>query len=136
VILRPGAISAGALAAVLGHPVTHAVGGPVKAPGQLPSHYAPRAGVVQVAPDGAAVAIAGLVSAGQRVAWVGSGEGADVALPRDDAGYARGLYAALREADRPDVDVIVIEAPPSGDLGLAIVDRLDRAAAPRPDEAG
>jgi L-threonylcarbamoyladenylate synthase len=51
-----------------------------------------------------------------------------VALPAEPAGYAFGLYAALRAMDRADVDLIVVEAPPTTEPWHGINDRLRRAA--------
>jgi L-threonylcarbamoyladenylate synthase len=45
-------------------------------------------------------------------------------------GYAQELYDLLREFDRRGCDVIVATLPPQEGLGLAIVDRLRRAAGP------
>ena len=47
-VLRAGAITPSQLGAALGAPVVIRVGGAVRAPGTLPSHYAPRANVVLV----------------------------------------------------------------------------------------
>jgi L-threonylcarbamoyladenylate synthase len=49
-------------------------------------------------------------------------------LPDEPEGYARGLYAALRELDQAGNDLIVVEAI-SGEPGwAAVADRLRRAA--------
>ncbi|MCB9734113.1 MAG: threonylcarbamoyl-AMP synthase [Deltaproteobacteria bacterium] len=138
-ILRLGAVTADALAAVLGRPVAVITGGPVKAPGQLPSHYAPRAALEVVTAAALASRVAALEAAGARVAAVGyegEGQGAHgrVAVPTSDLGYARALYAALRAADADGVDVIVMVEPPDGPLAEALRDRLGRAAAPRPGD--
>lgn len=132
-VLRLGAISAEALGAVLGRPVPVVTGGPVKASGQLPSHYAPRAALEVVPAAAFGPRVAALRAEGVRVAAVGhEGEGGvDVAVPTGDAGYARALYAALRAADRAGVEVIVMVEPPEGPLAAALRDRLGRAAAPR-----
>ncbi len=131
-ILRLGAIGRAALEAVVGGPVVVGLDGPVKAPGQLPSHYAPRAALEVWQAAAVAARVAALRRGGAKVAAVGAGPAADVALPRDGQGYARGLYAALRSADALGVDVIVVDSPPPGVLGDALRDRLTRAAAPRP----
>ena len=52
-------------------------------------------------------------------------------LPADPDGYARGLYATLREIDGQGYDVIVAAAPEAVGVGTAVWDRLRRAAAPR-----
>ncbi|HTL52243.1 MAG TPA: L-threonylcarbamoyladenylate synthase [Planctomycetota bacterium] len=51
-----------------------------------------------------------------------------LALPDDDAEYARRLYQLLRDADAQGFEAIVIVPPVAAGLGLAIVDRLRRAA--------
>jgi L-threonylcarbamoyladenylate synthase len=47
---------------------------------------------------------------------------------RDRAAAARELFAALRDLDAAGVDVILASAPEARDIGVAIVDRLTRAA--------
>ena len=49
-------------------------------------------------------------------------------LPGDPEGYARGLYAALRELDQLGNELIVVERIPSGAAWAAVADRLRRAA--------
>ena len=49
-------------------------------------------------------------------------------LPCDAEGYARGVYAALRELDQAGNDVLVVEAIPEGAAWAAVADRLRRAA--------
>ncbi len=51
-----------------------------------------------------------------------------VRLPADAEGYARELYARLREADLRGLDRILLELPPEGDRWYAVHDRLRRAA--------
>jgi L-threonylcarbamoyladenylate synthase len=46
------------------------------------------------------------------------------------AAYARGLYGFLRELDRQGCDLIVASLPAEEGLGLAIANRLRRAAGP------
>ena len=49
-------------------------------------------------------------------------------LPDEPEGYARGLYAALRELDQAGNDLIVVEAIPGDPGWAAVADRLRRAA--------
>jgi L-threonylcarbamoyladenylate synthase len=49
-------------------------------------------------------------------------------VPESMAEYARKIYELLREFDRRGCDVIVASLPPREGLGLAIADRLRRAA--------
>ena len=50
-------------------------------------------------------------------------------LPDDARGYARGLYEALYALDRPEVHVILVEAPPEEEAWAPVWDRLTRASA-------
>ena len=68
-----------------------------------------------------------------------AGLSADLLAPSlgaDD--YARHLYGWLRDADERGLDVLVAVAPAGDGLGLAVRDRLSKAAAPRPtvEDAG
>ena len=49
-------------------------------------------------------------------------------LPAEPEGYARGLYAALRELDQAGNEMIVVEAIPVGPAWAAVADRMRRAA--------
>jgi L-threonylcarbamoyladenylate synthase len=124
-LLRPGAISVGALCAVLGREIEVPGDENVPtAPGQLASHYAPSVPVVLNAksrPDGAL--------------WLGFGPdcaGCDVSLSEagDLEEAAMKLFAALRTLDALAKPIAVAPIPFEG-LGIAINDRLKRAAAPR-----
>ncbi|WP_018567745.1 L-threonylcarbamoyladenylate synthase [Streptomyces sp. PsTaAH-124] len=139
-ILRPGGVTREDLEAVLGHPLAVPSTSAVRVPGQHPSHYAPRARVVLVEPE-EIVAEARLArERGHRVgvflpaALAGTAVEAHavVAVPASTAAYARGLYGFLRELDRQECDLIVASLPAEEGLGLAIANRLRRAAGPRP----
>lgn len=54
-----------------------------------------------------------------------------VPVPASMVGYARELYGFLRELDRRGCDLIVASLPVEEGLGLAIGNRLRRAAGPR-----
>lgn len=131
-LLRPGAISVEAIEAVLGVKVADGRDGESRAAGMLASHYAPVApvriaaaserafgtAVCVLAPHGTELAVSDPIS----LFW----------LPADPAGYAEGLYAALRNADRPGVtEIVVIPPVEAGPLVPAIMDRLAKASAPR-----
>jgi hypothetical protein len=130
-LLRSGAISQAALEELIG-PIGV---GPVRAgvaqsPGQQRRHYAPAAVVRLAARDGLASAVARLSG---RVGILVRGDSpspqaaAVARLPDDPAGYARGLYAALRDLEDADCAAIVIEEVPAGAEWDAIRDRLARA---------
>ncbi|MEZ5170327.1 MAG: L-threonylcarbamoyladenylate synthase [Acidimicrobiia bacterium] len=143
-ILRPGVITAEQIGDALGtSPVerpsrsgTAEATPPPRVPGSLETHYAPRARVRVVATaDEVLSAVANALGSGDRVGVLGAlgdtslPEGVvDLRVPSDPAGYARHLYARLREADRRGVDVIVALPPEPEGVGLAVADRLVRAA--------
>ncbi|HTW83032.1 MAG TPA: L-threonylcarbamoyladenylate synthase [Candidatus Sulfotelmatobacter sp.] len=122
-VLRAGAITPTQLGSALGRPVVTRVGGSVRTPGNLPSHYAPRARLVLVAPDARVAEAAARAAAGERVAVL--------ELPGDAAAAARTLYATLRALDVDGYDTIVATLPPDVEENAAVRDRLVRAAAPR-----
>jgi L-threonylcarbamoyladenylate synthase len=135
-VLRPGGVSIERLAALLGRPVERWQGGrEVAAPGTLAAHYAPAARVIVVDADDAAAAAAERSAAGERVAVLapdpvpGLDPGVLELEPAGDVDrYARVLYDRLRRADRLGVDVLVVVPPPAEGVGVAVRDRLARAA--------
>lgn len=139
-LLRPGGISKEQLERTLGRAVLPPAA-EVRAPGMLESHYAPRAGLVLVASEAELFAAADpRVKAGAKVAVlstvpVGLPSGAvGYAVPADPAEYAHQLYAQLRRLDEQGYDVIVAALPAEAGLGLAVRDRLTRAAGPRTEK--
>ncbi len=52
-----------------------------------------------------------------------------IEMPRDPAGYAARLYAALHMLDGASLDRIIVARLPESDEWLALRDRLTRAAA-------
>jgi L-threonylcarbamoyladenylate synthase len=136
-LLRPGGVPREALERVLGRPVPSREAGEVRAPGMLPSHYAPRAGLVLASRSDAPRLAKELSGAGRRVALCGPG-GVPVPpgvlhlpAPEDVTALAHSLYTLLRAVDTAGVDVAVVVVPDEAGLGLAVLDRLRRAAAPR-----
>ncbi|MEM7273223.1 MAG: L-threonylcarbamoyladenylate synthase [Actinomycetota bacterium] len=144
-LLRPGGIAPVEIEAVIGQPLVDGRSGPARASGMLASHYAPRAAVVLVEAEPTA---ADLIGAGGGVGVVGVA-GPDTVLtnwsppagsppvqvwvlPDDAAGFAARLYATLREADAVGVERLLVMPPATGSLRDAVLDRLHKAAAPRP----
>jgi len=103
----------------------------VCAPGQLPSHYAPKT-PLRLVDD------AKLFSpeANQRcalLAWNATTDNRFVAFRRlsetqDLSEAAANLFRYLRELDAVDADLLIAESVPEDGLGAAIMDRLRRAA--------
>lgn len=120
-ILRPGPITADELSAVLGSPQTLAEGKGIEAPGQLASHYAP----------GKPVRLnADVAENDEYLIGFGSVEG-DVNLSRtgDLAEAAARLYACLHQAAAAPQPRIAVAPIVNEGIGVAINDRLRRAAA-------
>lgn len=134
-ILRPGGVARERLEALAGREIPVRHGGAVRAPGMLDQHYAPAARVVLVAAGEQAARAAVLRARGLRVgalAFAPAGTMADatvVELGGSEEEAARRLYRALRELDGAGCDVILATLPEERGLGLAIADRLRRAAA-------
>ncbi len=129
-LLRPGAVPAETIEAVLGIKIVrrpHDSGRP-SAPGQLESHYAPRARVrrdaTKVEPGEA------LLAFGPDVPQT-AGPAINLSPTGDLMEAAANLFAALRALDTTGVDTIAAMPIPEAGLGEAINDRLRRAAAPR-----
>jgi len=123
-LLRPGAIAREDIEAILGpleEPEAHAI----SAPGQLQSHYAPRARLRLNA-----------TQAGPDEVLLGFGLGApataeNLSASGDLTEAAANLYRLLRALDASGAATIAVMEVPSSGLGEAINDRLQRAAAPR-----
>ena len=136
VLLRPGAIPAERIEALVGPLGRPEPAGLPRAPGQLASHYAPRTRLVLVERG------AGVVSAGERAGLLAFGEplkarattyAAVETLSRsgDLLEAAVNLFACLHRLDAQGLDVIHAERVPAEGLGAAIGDRLRRAEAAR-----
>jgi L-threonylcarbamoyladenylate synthase len=106
--------------------------GKVSAPGQLPTHYAPRTPLRLIEDAGAFSP-----EENQRVgllAWNSARSEKDFAVVRclsecqDLREATANLFRYLRELDSLDLDLIVAEQVPDRGLGAAIMDRLQRAA--------
>lgn len=139
-LLRPGQIDATQIAEVLGYLPGAPDSTAPRASGTLDAHYAPATPVALVAADRLPQAMQQLAAAGKTVAAIliaaqATSAGvsvmtakAAISLPAHAAGYAHGLYAALRSMDAVAADLILVEAPPAAPEWQGINDRLRRAA--------
>ena len=127
-LLRPGAVTLEHIEALIG-PVAAGDDEPSgkaarKSPGQLARHYAPSAPVRLNAPT---------ARKGEAYLAFGPTVGARGALNLSASGdlseAAANLFAMLRSLDRPDIAGIAVAPIPEEGLGVAINDRLRRAAA-------
>ncbi len=129
-LLRPGGATREAIEAVVG-PIAVSDALPSgdsarKSPGQLESHYAParpvRLGAISVGADEGLLAFGPTVPQGAMLTYNLS--------PSGDLGEAAAnLFAMMRTLDRPGIGRIAVMPIPETGLGLAINDRLRRAAA-------
>ncbi len=119
-ILRPGPITAAQIQAVLGTPPLGQSGKGIEAPGQLASHYAP-AKPVRL---NAATATSGEWHIG--FAAIAGDE--NLSASGNLAEAAANLFAALHRADASDRLAIAVAPITDQGLGVAINDRLLRAA--------
>ena len=133
VVYRPGGVPIEAIEACIG-PVTSATHADrPAAPGMLENHYAP----------GKRLEVGDVVELlakhqGRRAAVIAfhrlyphAGSAWVLSPAADLAEAARNLFAAIREADASDAEVILAERFPEEGLGRAINDRLRRASAKR-----
>jgi len=130
-ILRPGAVSSEALEELLGPVATAGASSDApRSPGMLESHYAPERPLrleARAARPGEA-----LLALGPGPAPDGFLEVSWLSRSGDLTEAAANLFAALRALDRPEFAGIAVMPVPEQGLGVAINDRLRRAAAPQP----
>ncbi len=129
-LLRPGAIPSEDLERALGEKLAASTSGePAIAPGALASHYAPRANMrldAREVSDGEAA-----LDFGGALGKTATGLRLDLSPKGDLMEAAANLFAYLRELDATGAQTIAAAKIPELGLGVAINDRLRRAAAPR-----
>jgi L-threonylcarbamoyladenylate synthase len=138
-LLRPGGLPRADIERVLGHPLADSLpsaetsGQAPIAPGQLASHYAPRTPLRLNASS--VLAGEALLAFGEPLA-LGSDRARGVlnlSPGADMIEAAANLFSYLRSLDALGAPAIAVMPIPQTGLGEAINDRLQRAAAPRPD---
>lgn len=143
-LLRPGQITVAELSEVLGTKLETPQSSPaIRAPGLLPSHYAPKTPLILKPASALWSWVKILNERGCRVAVMtltpsqtlaeSAGRVNRVSMPLHPQEYARGLYASLRRLDAGGFDFIFAEKPPATREWLAIHDRLNRAAIAPPN---
>jgi L-threonylcarbamoyladenylate synthase len=119
-ILRPGPVIMEEVERVAGCTPLATAAGSIEAPGQLASHYAPEKPVRLNAVD---------ARPGEWHIGFGASAGDDTLSANADlAEAAAQLFAALHRADASDRSAIAIAPIPDVGIGVAINDRLQRAA--------
>lgn len=120
-VLRPGPVTEAQIAAVLDAPSDTAASATIEAPGQLSSHYAP----------GKPVRLEATFAQGDEF-HIGFGAvagHANLSATGDVAEAAANLYALLHLGAEADYPRIAVAPVPDVGIGVAINDRLRRAAA-------
>lgn len=142
VILRPGMIHAGALAAVTGEisqPASSVATPTLRSPGLLAKHYSPRAKLVVLDWRDEADLRSQLsafnlpfskihIIAHTKIPAGFAAENVSV-IPHDAEAFARALYGELHGCDAAGARLIAVEALPESPVWSGIADRLRRAAA-------
>ncbi|MBU2495032.1 MAG: L-threonylcarbamoyladenylate synthase [Candidatus Omnitrophota bacterium] len=141
-VLRPGGVSLEKLRAIIPQ-VELFQPKDVLAPGMYPRHYAPRARVILVQTNGKARVgkvrklaaelesqgySFGILTTEENRSKYGDYNVESLGPGADLAACAANLFSVLRDFDRQDVDVIIAEGVKEEGLGLAIMDRLRKAA--------
>lgn len=136
-LLRPGGLPAATIERVLGCPLAMPDAAAPRTSGALASHYAPRTEAHLVSPHTLLAELTLLEERDETVAVLARTleapagfAGAWITAADDADGYARMLYAALRELDAARADTLLIEEVPDTPAWLAVRDRLARATHP------
>lgn len=143
-LLRPGGLPLEALEVVLGEIVVDkaviaplSAGEKPRAPGMKYRHYAPKAPVTVVTGESGATAAYIKARAGEKTGVICFDEYTElfsrcivnaIGPAEDKAEQARRIFDALRAFDETDVDAIYAQCPGDEGLGLAIANRLKKAA--------
>ncbi|MFC1480415.1 L-threonylcarbamoyladenylate synthase [Candidatus Omnitrophota bacterium] len=143
VVLRPGGIGVEELQEIVGDiGVTVELADQQRSPGKYPQHYAPNARVIVVENSSNQVKetlllASDIISRGQKVGILAKQEHADeyrdydvkvLGSEEDGKTCAFRLFHMLREFDGENVDIIMAEGIPEKGMGLAIMNRLRKAA--------
>jgi len=127
-ILRPGAITGEMIAEVTGEMPNRHEGGKIEAPGMMKSHYAPNAlvhlNITDFATDSAVLGFGEIQTSDDQPVF-------NLSEKANLKEAASNLYAGLKTLDQDNIKVIEVSPIPGEGLGIAINDRLERAAAPR-----
>ncbi len=139
-LLRPGHITTqeieDVLQAELILPEAYAVAIPagVRAPGMMDVHYAPTTPAIRCPVEQLQEMLTTLIGNGKKIGLLSyqldiaqTSQVRVLRSPEQAGDYAQRLYAALRELDSLQLDLILIEQPPQTEPWRAINDRLKKA---------
>lgn len=137
VVLRPGHIAPAHLEAVLGRrPLIESASGAPRVSGSLAAHYAPQTPLRLVASERLLDFLNAQRHKGDFCGVLSHNQPPQSGmphlwrmLPADPVGYAHDLYAALRDLDHAEMNLIAVESLPESPAWAAVADRLRRAVA-------
>ncbi|WP_292430251.1 L-threonylcarbamoyladenylate synthase [Methylobacter sp.] len=108
----------------------------IRAPGMMAVHYAPTTPAILCPAERLPDKIKQLIADGKRIGLLSyrldiaeTSQVRVLRLPEQAANYAQSLYAALRQLDSMQLDLILIEQPPQTEAWRAVNDRLGKASA-------
>lgn len=138
IILRPGSITQEMLSEAIG-PIERAASDEElrRSPGTRHQHYSPRARVILIEHGSLAVIqricrehlkTGGVGFAGHSFLEIDHPNFSAIRLGSNARDYAHSIYATLRQLDKKDPRVIVVEGISEAGEGVAVMDRLRRAA--------
>ena len=134
IIHRPGGLSKEKIESIVGEVevLAHSTSNP-QAPGMLKSHYSPRKKVIINNSNTSKSFVEhnkpGAIVFNRYMPDIPESNQIMLAPDSELATAAKNLFSALRVMDQSEVSVVLVELVPSHGLGLAINDRLKRAAA-------
>ncbi len=130
-LLRPGMISQDEIEAVIGPIGSNADIESPRVSGSLAAHYAPRTPMQMLSRNSLLAEYSRIAEQGLRCEALCLDELPDgikgLSLDNEYHAYAHGLYAAMRELDSRNADMLLIEQIPQSSEWLAVNDRLNRA---------
>ena len=135
-ILRPGRITRSQIKAVLKAEVQLSSQTKIRAPGMMAVHYAPHTMALLCTQDTLITMVDEQCANGKDIGILAFSQAMFalpcrhlVTLPDVAEQYETELYNALRELDKQQLDMILIEQPPDTELWAAVNDRLSKATA-------
>ena len=133
-ILRPGRITRSQLKAVLQTEIRLSSQSKIRAPGMMAVHYAPHTMSLLCPADTLIAMVDDLCAKGKNIGLLVFSTAMSklpcrhlLRLPEQSEFYETALYSALRELDKLQLDMILIEQPPDNEAWAAVNDRLGKA---------
>jgi len=136
-LLRPGQITRVEIEELLQTEIIFRPESAVRAPGMMALHYAPTATSMLCRADELNSIVQDVIKAGKRAGILTYSQKITennlldiISMPKHADDYAQVLYSVLRELDRLQPDIILVEQPPAAEAWRAINDRLAKATVP------